>query len=186
MRWQLAFWTSMAALLPPPVAAEIVQAVPAGFEITQSVTVDKPIDQVWAMLVAPQKWWDKEHTYSGDSANLYLDPQATGCFCEKLPGKGSVEHGHVVYVEAPRALRLHTALGPLQVEGATGALTFTLEPEGEGATKVQLRYVVGGYIRGGPEAIAPLVDRVVGIQLTRLKAAAEAAPPPDAEAKAAK
>lgn len=184
MRRHLAFWTSMIALLPSPAAAEVVQAVPAGFEITQSVTVDKPIDQVWMMLRSPQKWWDKEHTYSGDSANLYLDAQATGCFCEKLPGRGSVEHGHVVYVEPPLALRLHAALGPLQVEGASGALTFTLEPDGGSATKVTLRYVVGGYIRSGAEAMAPLVDKVLGIQMARLKDAAEAAPAPETDGNA--
>ena len=178
MRWYRALILGL-AVTAPPVSAEVVQANPAGFEVAQSVTVDKPIAEVWLMLRSPNKWWDKEHTYSGDSANLYLDPQATGCFCEKLPGKGSVEHGHVVYVEAPRALRLHSALGPLQVEGVSGALTFVLEPEGDGATRVKLSYVVGGYIRSGAETMAPLVDKVLGIQLARLKAAAEAALPPD-------
>ena len=157
-------------------SAEVVQASPAGFEIAQTVTIDQPIDQVWATLRSPQKWWDKEHTYSGDSANLYIDAQATGCFCEKLPGKGSVEHGHIVYVEAPRALRLQTALGPLQAEGATGSLSFTLDPDGQAATKLTMRYVVGGYIRGGAEAIAPLVDKVLGIQLAHLKEAAQQPP----------
>jgi len=161
--------------MAPPAAAEVVAATPAGFEIAQSVTIDKPVDQVWQMLRSPQKWWDKEHTYSGDSANLYLDAQATGCFCEKLPGKGSVEHGHVVYVEPPRALRLHAALGPLQAEGVAGALTFTLTAQGEGATKVTLSYVVGGYLRNGGEALAPLVDSVLAVQLARLKGAAETA-----------
>lgn len=178
MRWFRALILGL-ALGTPPASAEVVQASPAGFELAQSVTIDRPIAEVWLMLRSPNKWWDKEHTYSGDSANLYLDPQATGCFCEKLPGRGSVEHGHVVYVEAPRALRLHTALGPLQVEGASGALTFVLEPEGDGATRVKLGYVVGGYIRSGADAMAPLVDKVLGIQLGRLKAAAESAPPPD-------
>lgn len=167
--------------LATPAAADVVQATPAGFEVLHGVTIDRPIDQVWTTLRSPQKWWDKEHTYSGDSANLYLDAQATGCFCEKLPGKGSVEHGHVVYVEAPRALRMHAALGPLQAEGASGALTVTLEPEGDGATKVTMRYVVGGYIRSGSEAMAPLVDKVLGIQLARLKGAVEAAPTPQAD-----
>lgn len=169
----------LGALATAPVSADVVQATPAGFEIAHSVTVAKPIEQVWQTLRSPQKWWDKEHTYSGDSANLYLDAQATGCFCEKLPGKGSVEHGHIVYVEAPRALRLRTALGPLQAEGATGALTFTLDPDGDQQTKVTMRYVVGGYIRGGADAIAPLVDKVMGIQLAHLKDAAEAATAPE-------
>lgn len=159
--------------------ADVVQSGATGFEISHTITIDAPAEAVWAALRSPQKWWDKEHTYSGDSANLYLDAQATGCFCEKLPGKGSIEHAHVVYVEPGRALRLHGALGPLQAEGATGALTFTLQPEGERVTKVKLSYVVGGFVRGGMEALAPKVDEVLGIQLGRLKAIAEA--PPAAE-----
>ncbi|MBX9860889.1 MAG: SRPBCC family protein [Sphingomonas sp.] len=175
MRWQLTFWTSMIALLPSPAAAEVVQAVPAGFEITQSVTVDKPVDQVWAMLVAPQKWWDKEHTYSGDSDNLYLDPQATGCFCEKLPGKGSVEHARLVYIQPPAMMRFQGALGPLQAEAVVGTLTYRLDARGSRATRVTLTYIVSGYVRAGADVIAPKVDEVLAVQLLNLKAAAESA-----------
>ena len=45
-----------------------------------------------------------------------------------------------------------------------------------------MSYVVGGYMRQGGETLAPLVDKVLGEQLTRLKAAAEA-PAPAAPAK---
>lgn len=156
-----------------PASAEIVSASPASFELGQTVTVDKPIAEVWETLRSPQRWWDKEHTYSGDSANLYLDSQATGCFCEKLPGKGSVEHGHIVYIQPPRMIRMRAALGPLQAEAVTGTLTLLLTPEGDGATKVTLTYLVAGQIRGGAEAMAPMVDEVLALQMINLKAAAE-------------
>lgn len=177
MRNLIAPLLMMAAMFgtSPAARAEVVQAAPAGFEIAQAITVDKPADRVWAMLIAPQRWWDKEHTYSGDAANLYLDTQATGCFCERLLGGGGVEHARIVYLEPGKALRLNGALGPLQVEGVSGSLTFTLEAEGSGATQVKLSYVVGGYIRGGGEAIAPLVDKVLANQMARLKKASEAA-----------
>ncbi|MBX9813576.1 MAG: SRPBCC family protein [Sphingomonas sp.] len=171
MRWALIALGLTAA----PAMAEVTQSSPTSFVITQSVTIAAPIDRAWATLRSPQKWWDKEHSYSGDSANLYLDSQATGCFCEKLPGKGSVEHGHLVYVEPPRALRMRTALGPLQTEGVDGALTITLEPEGEG-TKLSLSYVVGGFARAGLDTLAPKVDEVLALQLAHLKEAAETAP----------
>ncbi|OQW46719.1 MAG: hypothetical protein A4S16_10090 [Proteobacteria bacterium SG_bin6] len=161
-----------------PAAAEVSQSAPDHFVIEQTVTIAAPIERSWATLRSPQKWWDKEHTYSGDSDNLYLDSQATGCFCEKLPGKGSVEHGHIVYVEPPRALRLRTALGPLQPEGVDGALTITLEPQGNG-TKVKLAYVVGGFARVGLDKLAPKVDEVLAVQMAHLKEAAEIAPPAD-------
>ncbi|MBX9797614.1 SRPBCC family protein [Sphingomonas sp.] len=174
---RLALFAIAALACSTPASADVVQATPAGFEISQTITIDAAPDAVWDVLRSPQKWWDKEHTYSGDSANLYLDAQATGCFCEKLPGKGSVEHGHVVYVEPGRALRLHAALGPLQAEGVTGALTLTLQRQGEQATVVKLSYVVGGFVRGGAEAMATKVDAVLAVQLAHLKAAAEAPAP---------
>lgn len=158
-----------------PARADVVVASPDGFELTFVQTINKPAAEIWDVLRSPQKWWSKDHTYSEDSANLYLDSQATGCFCEKLPGKGSVEHARIVYSQPPRMLRLSGALGPLQAEPVTGVLTFKLDPDGAGATKVTLTYVVGGHVRGGTEAMAVTVDRVLAQQLAGLKAAAEAA-----------
>lgn len=178
MRNAAVIGTVLAAFAPisAPARAEVASATPGGFEVAETVTIDRPIEQVWDVLRSPQKWWDREHTYSGDSANLYLDPQATGCFCEKLPGKGSIEHARVIYVQPPRALRLSGALGPLQVEGVSGSLSFVLKKAGDGTTELAVSYVVGGYFRQGAEALAPVVDKVLGNQVMRLKQAAEAAP----------
>jgi uncharacterized protein YndB with AHSA1/START domain len=180
MKWLGLLSAALALPLAVPSAAEVVAATPTTMVIRQSATIDAPIQQVWDTLRAPQRWWNKEHTYSGDSANLYLDAQATGCFCERLPGhKGSVEHGRIVYVEAPRMMRLSSALGPLQAEAVVGTLTFKLDPEGSNATKVTLDYVVSGYVQAGADTLAPKVDEVLGLQLAGLKAIAEAPPPGD-------
>lgn len=162
-----------------PAAGEVVKSTPAGFEIAHEATIDAPVQTVWTTLRAPARWWNAEHTYSGDARNLYIDSQATGCFCEKVPGetnatRGSVEHARIVYAQPPRMLRLQGGLGPLQAEAASGTLTFTLAPEGANATKVTMTYVVGGYIRAGAEALAPAVDKVLGIQLEGLRSAATA------------
>lgn len=160
-----------------PAAADVVSATATTFEIQQQITIDAPIVRTWETLRSPQKWWSKEHTYSDDSANLYLDAQATGCFCERLANKGSVEHAHIVYIQPPRMLRLRGALGPLQAEAVDGTLTFQLEPEGSGATKVSMSYIVSGYVRAGADTLAPKVDDVLAIQLKGLKTAAEAPVP---------
>lgn len=162
-----------------PAAADVVATTPTSFEIGQTIVIDRSPAQVWDMLRAPQKWWNKDHTYSGDSNNLYLDSQATGCFCERLPGGGSVEHGRIVYLQPQKIMRLNAALGPLQAEAVTGTLTWTLAAEGENATRIKLSYVVGGHIRGGAEAIAPAVDEVMAVQMLRLKTATEAMAVPD-------
>ena len=177
MKWLGLLSVVLALPLAAPSAAEVVAATPTTMVLHQSVTVDAPIQQVWDTLRAPQRWWSKEHTYSDNAANLYLDTQATGCFCERLPDhKGSVEHARIVYIEAPRMIRLTGALGPLQAEAVVGTLTFKLDSEGSNATKITLDYVVSGYVRAGADKIAPKVDEVLGLQLAGLKAAAEVAP----------
>ncbi len=165
-----------------PASAEVVQATAAGFEISQAVTIDAPIGQTWATLITPQKWWDHEHTYSDDSANLRLEAAATGCFCELIPsGGGSVEHARIVYFQPPRMIRMVGALGPLQAEAVIGTLTFRLDPVTETSTKVTLTYVVGGYVRAGADSWAPKVDEVLATQMLGLKAAAEAGGVPAAK-----
>lgn len=179
-------WLMTMPLAVAPANADVVSATPTTFEINQTITVDAPIQRVFDTLRSPQKWWSKDHTYTDDSANLYMDSQATGCFCERIPGKGSVEHAHIVYIESPRIIRLTGGLGPLQAEAVAATLTFRLDPEGENATKVSMVYVVGGYVRGGADTLAPKVDDVLKLNLEGLKAAAEAPPAPDPAEKTAK
>ncbi|MES2096351.1 MAG: SRPBCC family protein [Pseudomonadota bacterium] len=165
----------------PSATADVVDSGPAGFTVSKTVTVNASADTVWDTLRAPQRWWAKEHTWSGDSANLYIDSQATGCFCEKLPGRGSVAHARLIYVDKGRLLRMEGAFGPLQSMAVTGVMTFELKPEGDNATKVTMTYTVGGYVAGGLDKMAAPVDGVLGLQLDALKAAAEAPPPASIE-----
>lgn len=171
---------ALMALVAAPVSmaqAEVVTQSPAGFVIKLSADTTATQNDAWKALITPNKWWSGEHTYTGDASNLWLDAQATGCFCEKLPKPtdapaeqrmGSVEHMHVVYADPQRGvLRMIGGLGPLQGEALHGTLTITLKPI-EGGTRIEWDYVVGGYMRMDPEQIAPLVDKVMGEQLTRL------------------
>ena len=171
---------ALMALVAAPVSmaqAEVVTQSSAGFVIKLSADTTATQSDAWKALITPSKWWSGEHTYTGDAGNLWLDAQATGCFCEKLPKPtdapaeqrmGSVEHMHVVYADPQRGvLRMVGGLGPLQGEALHGTLTITLKPI-EGGTRIEWDYVVGGYMRMDPEQIAPLVDKVLGEQLTRL------------------
>ncbi|MBW8785200.1 MAG: SRPBCC family protein [Novosphingobium sp.] len=158
-----------AALVAAPARAEVAAVSDAGFVVHLTTDVTATPAQAWAALVVPAQWWDGEHTYSGDPANLTLDPHPGGCFCERLPRGGGVEHMRVLYAAPGKALRLSGALGPLQSEALTGTLTITLTPKA-GGTQIAWDYVVGGYMRPKPAAIAPVVDRVLAEQLGRLKA----------------
>jgi uncharacterized protein YndB with AHSA1/START domain len=167
------------ALAASPVAADVVDSSAAGFTVSKTVSIAATPDAVWETLRAPQRWWAKEHTWSGDSANLYIDSQATGCFCEKLPGRGSVAHARLIFVDKGKLLRMEGAFGPLQAYAVTGVMSFELSADGDKATTVKMTYTVGGYMPGGFEKMAAPVDGVLGEQVAALKAAAEAPPPAD-------
>ena len=166
---------SLGATLSAPAGAEVVAATDGAFVLRLTTEVAAPPLEAWRTLIVPAQWWDGRHTYSGDAANLYIDSQATGCFCEKLPHKhegfrpGSIEHMHIVYSEPGRVLRLTGGLGPLQGEAVTATLTMTLKPV-EGGSRILWEYVVAGYMRQGAQKLAPLVDQVMSEQLTRLGA----------------
>jgi uncharacterized protein YndB with AHSA1/START domain len=152
--------------------AEVVDAQANGFQVKRTAVLNAPADKVYAALAQPSQWWNKDHTWSGSSANLSLAPMAGGCFCEKLPNGGSVMHMTVVFAQPGQGLRLFGALGPLQMSGAAGHLGWTLS-ETDGKTTLTQTYDVGGYMKGGLDKIAPGVDQVLSEQFDRLKAYVE-------------
>ena len=167
--------------LARPAQAEVTDQTDRGFVSRNAVVVSAAPDLAWKRLVRVGTWWSSEHTFSGDAANMTLDPVAGGCFCEILPAEGAppakgkaapaprggVEHMRVVFVDRMKALRLTGALGPLQSEAVTATLTITLKPV-EGGTRILFEYVVGGFMRYPMDRIAGAVDRVMSEQLTSL------------------
>jgi len=147
-------------------SAEVVDVGDNGFAVRDSATVAADADRAWAALVDVGKWWDPAHTYSGEAANLSLDPKPQGCWCERVAGKPAVVHMTVLFAQPGKLLRLSGGLGPLQAMAVTGTMTWTLAPAGNG-TAVELSYVVGGYNRGGFKDLAPGVDAVLRAQFDR-------------------
>lgn len=151
-------------------SGEVVDSSETGFTSRNTVEVEvSPAAGYDALVGDVGRWWDAAHTYSGDSANLSIEDEAGGCFCERLPNGGSVQHLVVVYAEPGKRLRLRGALGPLQSMAVAGSMTFDVEASGNGAT-ITLTYVVGGYspAEGGLGALAEVVDGVLRGQLEGL------------------
>jgi uncharacterized protein YndB with AHSA1/START domain len=161
-----------AALAASPAAAEVKSAGPGGFELSWTVIVKASPTAAWALLVRPAEWWNAEHSWSGRAANLSLEPQAGGCFCEAVPPGGSVEHGRVLAARPGAALVLEAPLGPLQSLAVSARLSWTLKAT-PGGTEIAQVYAVGGYMPMGGDKLAPLVDQVLADQLARLKARIE-------------
>jgi hypothetical protein len=151
-----------------PAAAEVTGNSDAGFATHHEVLVARSPQDAWDAFLRPGIWWNSEHTYSGDAANMRIEPKVGGCFCETIPASGGeIEHMRVIYMVPASTMRLSGGLGPLQSEAVTGVLTMTLAAEGE-MTKISWDYVVGGYMRMPMRELAPLVDQVIGEQLLRL------------------
>ena len=177
-----------ASLAAASVEAKVIDQSDIGFTVAHTAQVAASPDDVWKMLRLPDKWWSKEHSWSGDAANFWLDSQAGGCFCEKLPdtgsGLGSVQHARIVFAKPNQMLRLSGAFGPLQGEALNGTLTVQIKQTPTGSA-IRFDYVVGGYMRFKVGDIAPAVDGVIGEQLAGLAKALGGALPPSRDEKAA-
>jgi uncharacterized protein YndB with AHSA1/START domain len=152
-----------------------------GFLVKLEASINAPAAKVYEALIEQiGSWWNPDHTYSHDAKNLSIDPRPGGCFCEKLPNGGGVEHLRVVYIAAPQLVRFSGTLGPLQASGLAGSMTWKLNGSAKN-TRVQLSYSVGGFIDGGFEKIAPAVESMLSDQLNRLKLFVETGKPAKTE-----
>ncbi|VWX56276.1 hypothetical protein [Sphingorhabdus sp. 109] len=171
--------SGMAALCSvSAVQAEVTNTADNGFTVQHQSVIAGDTEAVWKAMIAPSRYWNPDHSWSGDAENFYLVPQAGGCFCELIrstsddnikSSEGSVQHMRVIYARNNKMLRLSGALGPLQGEAVTGTLTMLLQPQGD-STVVRFTYKVGGYMEFPVDEIAPAVDGVIGEQLARLSA----------------
>jgi uncharacterized protein YndB with AHSA1/START domain len=158
--------------------ADVVGSAEGWFTTRAVATMQAPRDRVWKAIVDDvDRWWSPDHTWSHDPRNLSIDPRPGGCFCEKLP-RGGVRHMEVVYVDREKLLRLTGALGPMQEQALSGAMTWALESAGEG-TRLAVTYRVAGHadLEGGLATLAPAVDRVLGEQVERLRLYVETGSP---------
>lgn len=150
-------------------AAEVQSVSGNGFELRESAHSAAAPDKVYAALLQPARWWNSDHTFSRNAANLTLDARAGGCWCETLPNGGAAEHMRVVFVAPGKTLRLRGALGPFQGMAVDGALTWSLQSAAGGGTDIVLSYALGGYAKDGFDDLSKAADHVLGEQLERLR-----------------
>ena len=153
------------AALPPQLPAATSGVSPSGFTITVERDIPASPQRVYAALGEVGKWWNKDHSWSGEASNLSMELKAGGCFCERW-GKGSVEHGRVINATQDQLLRLRAPLGPLQALPVSAVLSFQVAAAPAGA-KLTVTYVIAG---GGMDLsqLAAPVDGVITEQVTRL------------------
>jgi uncharacterized protein YndB with AHSA1/START domain len=172
MKRAFAIALQLLAALAMPALAETSNVSPAGFVSSFREEVKAAPDDVWKAIVALPRWWNNEHTWSGQASNMSLDLQAGGCWCERWGGGQSVQHGRVVLVQPGRVIRLDASLGPLQELAVNGVLTIVTSAQ-DGKTFLRLTYRVAGNADAGLEKLAPVVDQVLAVQYRRLKSLVE-------------
>jgi hypothetical protein len=156
------------SLSASPAAGEVVSATSNGFHVRETVQMVVPTDRAYAAFSRLPGWWNKEHTYSGDSANLALALTASGCFCERLKNGGGVEHMRISFVDPGKRIVMTGSLGPLLYEATSGVMDIQFERVAGGA-KVTMDYRAAGFAEGGAEKLAPIVDSVLSDQMARYR-----------------
>ena len=169
---------SAAMVCATPASAEVVSAGPHGFEISHSINLVVPQAQAFAAFGQIRDWWSNDHTYSGDASRLSLQLRPGGCFCERLDNGGGIEHLRVTYVQPGERIVLSGSLGPLLYEATNGVMDVKVERIA-GGSRITMDYKAAGFAKGGAAELAPIVDKVLGEQMKRLRVyAAGGAPKP--------
>ena len=159
---------ALALCASAPLAAEVSQVGENGFTVQHGlVTAAEPFLVYRTMTAHIDQWWNPEHSWSGSAANLYMKTGRGGCFCERLPDGGHVEHLRIIYLAPGEEIRFEGGLGPLQTMPVQGRMTWKIGPAASGST-IRFTYQVFGHAEGGLAGIAPAVDGVIGEQLQRL------------------
>jgi uncharacterized protein YndB with AHSA1/START domain len=152
-----------------PAQAEVRNVGDGGFTSHHERHIEARPAEVYAALTGRvSEWWEDSHSWSADASNLYLDATPGGCFCERLPNGGWVEHLRIVYLAPGHAIRFQGALGPLLELGLNGTMSWQLAPGENGGTGLTWTYIVNGYMEGGFDGLAPVVDAVNGAQVDGL------------------
>ena len=170
-----AITTFAAFALAIPATAEVVNITSNGFQLRHEVQLNIDTETAYELFVSQVgKWWNPAHTYTMDTKNLSIDARPGGCFCERLPKGGGVQHMSIVYAAPGKTLRMTGALGPMQSSGLAGSMSWDFIPPkssdaSQSGSKLVMTYSVGGYMLGGFEKMAPAADGMLAEQIKRYK-----------------
>jgi hypothetical protein len=147
--------------------ADVLSSGPNGFEINIERTAMVDAQTAYAQFLRVDEWWHPEHTWFGDASGLYIEPNVGGCFCEKSTDKAAL-HMTVSYIVPGKEVRMVGGLGPLQMMGVHGGMSWRFVAVGDSETKIIQHYQVSGFAKDGLAGLAPVVDQVQTLQHERL------------------
>lgn len=147
--------------------AEVVGSDKHGFElkIEREVNVSRSI--AYQQFLNVGQWWSPDHTWFGKAKNLSITPEVGGCFCE-ISNQKQAMHMTVSFVNPDNEIKMIGGLGPLQMMGINGGMSWKFTSLDDKRSLITFHYQVSGYISGGLNKLAPIVDQVQSLQLNRL------------------
>jgi uncharacterized protein YndB with AHSA1/START domain len=141
-----------------PASAEIVSRSENAFTLRFAVGLEASREDVVAAVGDIPQWWDGDHTYTGNAANLTFSLEEGGCWCERM-GDGSIfEHAVVTAVE-PTRVALNAPLGPLNDKATRADLTFSAGPENRGVLAAMDFVVEGPGVGAFADAVHGVMQR---------------------------
>jgi uncharacterized protein YndB with AHSA1/START domain len=167
-RSYLAGFALVSLLWTTSAGADIVQTSPGLTEFSFQLHVTPNAAGAYAAATHPEKWWSGDHSYSGSAANMSLEPVAGGCWCERLPAGGSVQHMRVLAAIPGKLLRLTGGLGPLQEQPLTTVMTWSFKDDPAGGSVIDFKYRISG-ATDLPATWPQAVNGVLSEQLQRLQ-----------------
>ncbi|MBI3229904.1 MAG: SRPBCC domain-containing protein [Burkholderiales bacterium] len=121
--------TAAMAVMAGEASANVTAFSAHSLQVKHEVNTSVPEAKVYqALLGQVGAWWNPAHTYTKDAKNLSIEARPGGCFCEKFPEGGGIEHLRVVYLMPNQAVRFSGGLGPFQPNGVAGSLSFNIVP----------------------------------------------------------
>ncbi|MGV6850947.1 MAG: SRPBCC domain-containing protein [bacterium] len=155
------------AFVSTSVLAEVTASGDNGFNIRIERAVPVSADVAYQQFIRINEWWISDHTWFGDAQKLLIQPKAGGCFCEIAP-QGQVLHMLVTYVSPGREIRMTGGLGPLQMMGVYGGMSWTFKDLGNNNSQIIQSYNVTGFSPDGFQKLAEIVNKVQSLQTDAL------------------
>ncbi|MCW8926593.1 MAG: SRPBCC domain-containing protein [Xanthomonadales bacterium] len=143
--------------------ADVISSGANGFQIKIERTAAVDVQTAYGQFLNVGDWWNADHTWFGDASGLYIEPYVGGCFCEKSADKQAL-HMTVSYIDPGNEIRMVGGLGPLQMMGVHGGMSWRFVAVGDKETKIIQHYQVTGFAKDGLASLAPIVDQVQTLQ----------------------
>lgn len=152
--------SALVLIAATPAVAQVVERSPDHFVIRYEIALEAGPEDFADAVQNIGVWWNPDHTYSGDAANLSIALDPGACLCEALADGSVFEHGAVAEYDPETGVLIDAPLGPLHGRAERSDLSI-----GWAGNTLVMSFVVRG---PGLGAFADPVEAVMRDQFGRM------------------